>query len=66
LCVAAIDDHGGRQGNTVRALARWQRPVAPSEALGMLYRAMRITLHRRICMAIKTASKLCVFFIIIN
>ncbi len=65
-CVAAVDDHVGRRGNTVHVLARWQRPVAPREALVVLHRAMHAALHRRICMAIKTASKPCEFFIIVN
>jgi hypothetical protein len=50
----------------VHALAQWQRPVALHEALAMLHWAMRAALHRCIGMAIKTASKLRVFFIIIN
>jgi len=49
-------DHGGRRGNVVQALDRWQHPVASSEALEVLYRAMRPTLHRRICMVIEIAS----------
>jgi hypothetical protein len=36
-----------------QALARWRHPVAPSEALDVLYRAMRPMLYRRIRMAIK-------------
>jgi hypothetical protein len=50
----------------VRALARWQRPMAPSESPGVLYRVMCVALHRRIHMAIKTTSELGVFFIIVN
>ncbi len=36
--------------------ARWRRPVASSEALDLLHRAMRAVTYRRIAMAIKTAS----------
>jgi hypothetical protein len=38
------DDHGGRQGNTARAVARWQRLVASCEATVALHQAMLITL----------------------
>jgi hypothetical protein len=36
-------------------LAQWQRPVASSEALALLHRAMRAVTYRRITMAIKMA-----------
>ncbi len=42
-------------------LARWRRPVASSEALDLLHRAMRVVTYRRIAMAIKTATFLGVF-----
>ncbi len=42
-------------------LARWRRPVASSEALDLLHRAMRAVAYRRIAMAIKTATFLGVF-----
>jgi hypothetical protein len=42
-------------------LARWRRPVASSEALDLLHRAMRTVTYRRIAMAIKTATFLGVF-----
>jgi hypothetical protein len=51
-----IVNHGGRRGNTVRALAQWQHLVALHEATDALYQAMRPTLHRHIRMAIKIAS----------
>jgi len=50
----------------VRALAQWQRPVAPREALGVLYRAMRAASYRRIRVAVETASEPRVFFFIDN
>jgi hypothetical protein len=37
-------------------LAQWWRPVASSEALDLLHRAMRAVTYRRIAMAIKMAS----------
>jgi hypothetical protein len=40
--------------------------VASHEALVVLHWAMRAESHRRILMAIETASKLRVFFIIVN
>ena len=57
LCVLfEFVDHGGRRGNKAQALARWQHPVAPSEALDVLYQAMRPASYRRIPMAIEIAS----------
>ncbi len=37
-------------------LARWQHPVAFSEALDLLHQAMHAVMYRRIAMAIKMAS----------
>ncbi len=37
-------------------LARWQRPVASSEALDLLHQVMHAVTYRRIAMAIKMAS----------
>jgi hypothetical protein len=42
-------------------LAQWLRPVAPSEALDLLHRAMRAVTYRCIAMAIKTASFVGIF-----
>jgi hypothetical protein len=42
-------------------LAQWRRPVASSEALDLLHRAMRVVTYRCIAMAIKTASFVGVF-----
>jgi len=47
-----------------QALDQWRHPVALSEALDVLYWAMRPTLYRRIRMAIKIASDLPAFFVI--
>ncbi len=62
FCVTAVDDHGGRRGDTVRIIARWRRSVASCEALIVLYQAMRSKLQRRIRMVIKIAGKSIVFF----
>ncbi len=45
-----------------RILAQWGRPVASSEALDLLHRAMRAVMYQLIGMAIKTASKAGVLF----
>ncbi len=42
-------------------LAHWRRPVASSEVLDLLHRAMHAVTYRRIAMAIKTAYFLGVF-----
>jgi hypothetical protein len=43
-------------------LARWQHPVASSEALDLRHQAMCAITYQRIAMAIKTATFLGVFF----
>ncbi len=49
----------------MRALIQWQHPVASSEALNVLYRAMRSASYRRIAiMAIEIASDLPEFFVL--
>ncbi len=45
-----------------RALAQWWHPVASSETLEILHRAMRAVSYRCITMAIETASKVGVLF----
>jgi len=40
--------------------------VAPSKALGMIYRVVSPALYRRICMAIEIASDLHAFFVVLN
>jgi hypothetical protein len=42
-------------------LAQWRHPVASSEALDLLHRAMHTVTYRHIAMAIKMASFLGVF-----
>jgi hypothetical protein len=59
-------DHSGRQGNTAQALNWWRHPVALSEALDVLHQAMRSASYRCIAMAIKIASNLPAFFVVVN
>ena len=63
-CFNEFVDHGGCRGDTMQALALWQLPLASSEALDVLYRAMRPVSHRRIAMAIKIARDLPKFFVV--
>jgi len=63
-CFNKFVDHGGRRGNTSQALARWRHPVASSEALDVLYRAMRPESYRCIAMAIEITSDLPAFFVV--
>ena len=49
----------------MRALIQWRHPVASSEALNVLYRAMRAASYRRIAiMAIEIASDSPEFFVL--
>ena len=48
----------------MRALARWQHPVASSEARDVLYWVMCPASYRYICMAIEITSELPAFFVI--
>jgi hypothetical protein len=50
------------RGDTVQIIARWQRSVALTEALVVLYWEMRSKSHRRIRMVIEMASEPIVFF----
>jgi hypothetical protein len=61
-----IVDHGGRQGNTAQALARWRHLVALHEVTDTLHRVKCPTLHCRIRMVIEIASVSHVFFVIVN
>ena len=47
-----------------QALVQWQHPVAPSEALDVLYGVMCPALYRRIRMATEIASILPAFFVV--
>jgi hypothetical protein len=66
LCVSfEFVDHGGRRGDTAQALNQWRHPVASSEALDVLHRAMRPASYRRIRMAIEIANDLPAFFVVV-
>jgi len=56
-------DHGGRRGDTAQALARWQHPVASSEALDVLHREMCPASYRCIAMAIEIVVDLPAFLV---
>jgi hypothetical protein len=64
LCVLfEFVNHGGRRGDTAQALARWQHPVAYSEALDVLHPSMRPALYCCIAMAIEIVVDLPAFFV---
>jgi len=64
LCVLfKFVNHGGRQDDTAQALDRWRHPVASSEALGVLHRAMHPASYRCIAMAIEIVVDLPAFFV---
>jgi len=64
LCVLIeFVDHGSRRGNTAQALARWQHPLASSEALDVLHQAMRLVPYRCIAMAIEIVIDLPAFLL---
>jgi hypothetical protein len=64
LCVLfEFVDHGGRRGDTAQALARWRHPVASSEAMDVLYRAMCPVSYRCIAMAIEIFIDMPEFFV---
>ena len=54
---AKTDDPGGRRGNTVQIVARWQHPAASNVAQDVLHRAMCLVLQWWIAKAIKTDSE---------
>jgi hypothetical protein len=57
-------NHGGRRSNTAQTLARWRHPLASSEALNVLHRAMRLALYRCIAMAIEIIVDLPAFLLL--
>jgi len=63
-CFNEFVDNDSRRGDTAQALAQWRYPVAPSEALDVLYRAMRPASYRRIRIAIEIARDLPAFFVV--
>jgi hypothetical protein len=63
-CFNKSVNHGGRRGDTAQALTRWRHPVAFSEALDVLYWAMRPASYCCIAMAIKIASDFSSFLLL--
>ncbi len=63
---AYLDDRDGRRGDTTQALAQWQHLVASSEALIVLHRAIHPASYHCIRMAIKIASDLPAFSVVIG
>jgi len=64
LCLLfGIVDHGSRRGDLTQALARWRHPLASSEALDVLHRAMCLALYRCIAMAIEIVVDLPAFLL---
>jgi hypothetical protein len=61
-----IVHHGGCQGDTAGALARWRHLVVLHEATDALHWAMHPALYRRIHMAIKIASNLPAFCVVFD
>jgi hypothetical protein len=66
VCFFEIVDHGGRRGDTAQALAQWRHPVASSEALDVLHRAMHLASYRCIAMAIEIAIDSSAFFVAVD
>jgi ribonucleotide reductase alpha subunit len=60
------DGLGGRWVDRVQALAQWWHAVASNEALDLLHQAMDPISYHRISMAIKIASDLPAFFVVVN
>jgi hypothetical protein len=61
-----IVNHGGRRGNTVRALTRWWHLVASHEATDALHQAMCIAPYCPGGMAIKMVVDLPAFFVFVD
>ena len=65
-CVSAIDDHGGRRGDTARALARWRRLGTSHEATDTLHRAMCLAPYCPVGMVITFVVDYVTFYYIVN
>ena len=63
MFLTKIDDHGGRHGDAMQALAQWLHPLASSEALVVLHQAMHPALHCRIRMVVEIVVDLPAFFV---
>jgi hypothetical protein len=65
LCVFnQFVNHDSPWGNTAQVLARWQHPVASSEALDVLHWAMHPASHHCIRMVIEVVCDTPAFFVI--
>jgi hypothetical protein len=62
-CFNKFVDYVGRRGDAAQALARWQNPVAFSEALDVIYRVMCPASYCCVAMAIEIASNLSSFLL---
>ena len=60
------DDHGVRQANTARALARWRRLGASHEATETLHRAMCLAPYCPVSMVIAFVADYITFYYIVN
>jgi hypothetical protein len=56
-------DRGSRRGDAMQAFVRWRHPLASSEALVVLHRAICPALHRRIHMVVEIIVDLPAFFV---
>jgi len=65
-CFNKFVNHDGHRGYTAHALVRWRHPVASSEALDVLHRAMCPVSHRRIRMVIEIVVDLPAFFVAVD
>ena len=61
-----IVDHGGRRGDTARALTRWRHLVALHEATDVLHRAMCTAPYCSASMAMEIVFFLNDFFVIVD
>jgi hypothetical protein len=64
--VFKIVNHGGRRGNTARALAQWRHLVALHEATDALHHAMCIAPYRPGSMGIKIVINLPALFVFVD
>jgi hypothetical protein len=65
-CFNEFIDHGGRRGDTAKALAQWLHPVALSEAPDVIHWAMRPASYQCIAMAIEIAINSPAFFVAVD
>ena len=67
LCVLfEFVDDDGRRDNAAQALAQWRHPVALSEAMDVLHRAMHPASYRCIDMAIEIVVDLPAFVVAVD